>query len=520
MKKLFSILLFVFFLSSPAWAQIPATPVMTFYQFSGSLEIPYYSVETFQERGATAPAGTLAQGSSIVPCLVIRNGKPLTDAGGTPFVGFQVVVDARTATRDSTEKFKAAVADRQSMTVPNHHCDGSVKYVVNIRDFFPLEKAPFFDPPRSTETRKREGHAEKRDSLDEIVRAFHNSPQCAEANRELIGRRNALATAWDRFIAENRRSWPEEKLDRAKQLDYTMRTAIYEGHLDRGCGAYGACERNIVALSISNRGRSGCSRSQGCSFPGDFQGVSAKVSQYNIWDEFLTQISGLSSCFLRSDLSDETSVSSGEQGFNKAYYEKIRSMYEQNVGDVEQILFGDDQALTAIFPQTPLNDLKTLRHYYHAPAMGKCFPDNPRVEYVTGVIAKKGDDYALIANTRIQVDEAIDGGYRFREFRVKAERDRDVTSVVDAYPGFVVDGRKIDLKGSSGCPPYGIPRGCAYKDIGRYRRLPSWLHAGRPVAIQCNIRERGEQCLDPEKTKAVSVGGTCDTEMRPVSGVR
>jgi hypothetical protein len=32
------------------------------------------------------------------------------------------------------------------MTVPNHHCDGSVKYVVNIRDFFPLEKAPFFDP--------------------------------------------------------------------------------------------------------------------------------------------------------------------------------------------------------------------------------------------------------------------------------------------------------------------------------------------------------------------------------------
>jgi len=32
-----------------------------------------------------------------------------------------------------------------------------------------------------------------------------------------------------------------------------MRTAIYEGHLDRGCNAYGACERNIIALSIRNR---------------------------------------------------------------------------------------------------------------------------------------------------------------------------------------------------------------------------------------------------------------------------
>jgi hypothetical protein len=138
-----------------------------------------------------------------------------------------------------------------------------------------------------------------------------------------------------------------------------MRTAIFEGHLDRGCNAYGACERNIVALSIRNRARDYCKGWQGCSGPGDFQGVSAKVSQYNIWDEYLTQISGLSSCFLRSDLVGE----------KYPYYEKIKGMYEQNQPQVEKILYGSDQELRKIFPSPSLTDLKNTRHYYHAPAM-------------------------------------------------------------------------------------------------------------------------------------------------------
>jgi hypothetical protein len=184
-----------------------------------------------------------------------------------------------------------------------------------------------------------------------------------------------------------------------------MRTALYEGHLDRGCSAYGACERNIVALSIRNRGNS-CLGGQGCGYPGDFQGVSSKVSQYNIWDEFLTQISGLTSCFLREDLSGEGVRSTAEAplDFNADYYKKIRAMYEQNVEEVERILFGDDRDLAKVFPGTPLGDLKRLRHYYHPPAMGKCFPE-PRVEYMSGAVASRGDDFALIANTRIRCGE-------------------------------------------------------------------------------------------------------------------
>jgi hypothetical protein len=343
--------------------------------------------------------------------------------------------------------------------------------------------------------------------LDEIVRSFHDSPHCAAANRKLIGRRGALSSAWDRFTADNAGKWPKETIARAKHLDYTLRTALYEGHLDRGCNAYGACERNIIALSIRNRARSeSCSKGQGCRFPGDYQGVSSKVSQYNIWDEYLTQISGLTSCFLRSDLSGD-------------YYDKIRSMYEQNLGDVQRILFGTDQDLADIFGNASLGDIEELRHYYHAPAMGKCFPRHQRVEYMSGAVARNGDDFALIADTRIQVGKKGADGYGFKEFLFEQALDEDLVEILDNYPGFEVDARKVSLKGSSGCPAYGIPPGCNHGSVVRYRRTPPWLASGKPLGLQCRIRDRGADCRGAGNLKSVTVGGTCDTQMRPVTRV-
>jgi len=104
MKKL--LLCLALCLSSPIAAGIPATAVMTLYSFNGPLDLPYYDVDAFQRNGASSPAGRLAQGTSVIPCLVIRNGRPLTDSRGTPFVGFQIVVDSRTATPASAETFK------------------------------------------------------------------------------------------------------------------------------------------------------------------------------------------------------------------------------------------------------------------------------------------------------------------------------------------------------------------------------------------------------------------------------
>ncbi len=131
----------------PALADIPATPVMTLYKFNGPRTNPYYDADDFARRGPQSPAGQLTQGSSIIPCLVIRNGKPLVDESGTPYVGFEVVVDTAKAGPEATDKFKKALAERKGLKVENHHCGPGIKRVISVRDFYAMTKAPAFDPP-------------------------------------------------------------------------------------------------------------------------------------------------------------------------------------------------------------------------------------------------------------------------------------------------------------------------------------------------------------------------------------
>ncbi|MBK1724223.1 hypothetical protein [Thiocystis violacea] len=501
MRKVFGALALL--LSTNVWPAIPATPVMTVYQFNGPMEVPYYDADRFARSGTASRAGTLTQGTSVIPCLVIRNGAALTDKSGTPYVGFEVVVDPRDASRSSTDVFKRAVSARKGKMVRNHHCPATVRNVINVRNLYALEKAPFFDPPPTG----RAGTSAGASQLDRIVRAFHASSDCEAANRRLTRRRPALESAWESFIRKRSDLGSATTLARAKHLDYAMRTALYEGHLGRGCNAYGACERNVIVLSIRNRAIGQCQRGQGCSFPGDFQGVSSSVSQYNIWDEYLTQISGLTSCFLRPDLASND------------YYAKIQAMYAQTEPDAERILFGSTSDLRDVFPGNRLSDLTAMRHYYHAPAMGKCFPHHDRVEYMTGAVARNGTDYALIANTRVQIGSKSGSGYAFREFLFEEAPDRDIVSIRDNYPGFLVDARKVSLRDPGSCPAYGIPSGCRSGGAGRYRKTPSWLRSGKPVEINCRVSDRGESCRGGGSKRAVSVGGTCDKEMRPVAGV-
>lgn len=486
----------------PARADIPATPVMTVYRFNGPLDVGFYDADDFARRGtAAARAGSLAQGTSVIPCVVVRNGRALTDAGGTPYVGFEIVVDARRAVPSDTARFKEVVAARKALRVPNHECAPGPTSVIDVRQIYALDKPPSFDPPPT------KAAAPTGKSLDAIVRAFHASPECAQAHRRLMGRRAALAGAWDDFARRSRGQWPERDLARARNLDYVMRTALYEGHLDRGCNAYGACERNVIALSIRNRGLDDCRRGQGCRFPGDFEGVASSVSQYNIWDEFLTQVSGLTSCFLRPDLEGNPS------------YTKIRAMYGQSEPDVERTLFGSDAELTAVFPAATGAPRTALRHYYHPPAMGKCLPGYPRVEYITGAVARDGDDVALIAGTRIEVGARRGDGYLFREALVSDAAGGDVVEIVDRYPGFAVDARKVEGRPSSGCRPYGTPSGCRFERIGRYRKVPSWLDSGRPLTLTCRVQARDAACTSAPRAETVRVGGPCDVEMQPIAGV-
>lgn len=486
-------------------ADIPATPVLTLYRFNGDLNLPYYDVERFSRSGANTPAGTLMQGTTLIPCLAVRDGRPLTDQSGTPFVGFEVVVDPRSATPESAARLTAAIAQRKTLKVKNHHCDPAAQYVIDVRNLYPMEKTPFFDPPRAA---AEAAHAlSTGGGPDAIVRAFHNSALCAQVNAGLTGRRGKLQSAWSDFKSANAGRWSAAELEQARDLDITMRTALFEGHLGRGCNAYGACERNIVALSIRNRARERCFPREGCQEPGDFTGVAATVSQYNIWDEFLTQISGLTACYLRDDLAE------------RPYYAKLQAMYTQNVGDVQRILFGSDADLLELFPGTPLDKLKRTAHYYHAPAMGKCFPQHDRVEYMSGAVASRGGDFALLANTRIEVGNKIGDDYHFQVFAFQETEERDIVETRNDYPGFVVDGRKVTLLPATGCRPYGIPGGCQQGEVGRYRKTPSWLNAGEPLGLTCKIMDSGDACATPEQLVTVQVGGMCDTQMRPVSGV-
>ena len=489
--------------TTAAAAGIPATPVMTLYRFNGPLDVPTYDADGFATRGTAAVAGSLAQGSSVVPCLVIRDGEPLTDASGTPFVGFEVVVDARRATPDATQRFREVSARRKEMTVENHHCPAGVDRVIDVRSLAAMDKAPFFDPPRGEASDDDASTA--RSELDRAVRAFHGSRACAGVQSRLVGRRAALADAWDAFAREQGGRFGAGTLERARNLDYVMRTAIYEGHLDRGCSAYGACERAVIALSIANRGRA-CVRGQGCRAPGDFEGVASSVSQYNIWDEVLLQITGLGSCFLRPDLARDPK------------YAKLQAMYDQSRGDVERILYGDGEAVAAVFPDGA-SQLAGVKHYYHPPAMGKCFPEDPRVEYMSGAVARRGDDFALIAGTRVEVGAKRGDGYEFRDVALDEKGDRDVLRIEDLHPGFVIDARKVSLEASKACRPWGTPPGCSRGAVGRWRKVPSWLSSGRPVEITCRVRARDESCTADAQIASVVLGGPCDVAMQPVAGV-
>ncbi len=488
---------------------IPATQLMTVYKFDGPMRIPYYDVKRFVREGPKHAAGGLTQGTAVIPCVVVQRGKPLTDRTGTPYVGFEVVLDPADATVVDAHKLDSVDEERQTLRVKNHHCKPGTRYVIDARRLIAYHAAPYLPPqPASSGAATAATSTSATSERDAIVRAFHNSRACQAVDEKLIQRRERLSRGWDRFVKANRGKWPSKLLSQARDLDYVMRTALFEGHLQRGCTAYGACERNIIALSIRNRARGRCIVQQGCQFVGDFEGVASSVTQYNIWDEYVTQISAITSCFLREEVQDDTQSA------------KLEAMYTQNVADVESILFGDDGKLSEVFPASSQAELTSLRHYYHPPAMGKCFPDYERVEYVSGAVAARGHDYALLINMRIQVDDKVTGGYRFKEFVFEPEPTRDAVSIVDNYPGFVVDGRKVSLQRPTHCTPYGTPVSCSFEeDVGRHRKTPSWLSEGEPLALECQVNATGPKCDHEPTNERVAVGGACDAQMQPIAGV-
>ena len=156
----------------------------------------------------------------------------------------------------------------------NHHCGPDVRHVIDVRNLYPMEKVPFFDPPRGAPSAAGAAAVPAEQSADAIVRAFHNSRpvRAGERRRSPVAAQRSPGGLGRRSKRANPGRWPRTILARARQLDFTMRTALFEGHLGRGCNAYGACERNIVALSIRNRALERCFSREGCACPRGFRG--------------------------------------------------------------------------------------------------------------------------------------------------------------------------------------------------------------------------------------------------------
>ena len=278
---------------SPAAAEIPATPVMSLYQFNGAREVPYYAVDDFRAQWPGRPAGTLAQGTSLIPCLVIRDGEPLTDAKGTPYVGFELVVDARKATGQRT---------RMPSSAPSPGARGSWYAIITAARRCSTSSTCASSMPwrrRHSSTRPEAGGRQEagKGGLDAIVRAFHNSSQCADANRSLLGRRGGPGVGLGGFSSDQSRrlvrgDWPGPRGSTTRCAPPCSRVTWSAAATPMGP----ASATSLPCPSAIAPGRAAPAR-QGCRRNGDFQGVSSNVSQYNIWDEYLTGISGLTSCY-------------------------------------------------------------------------------------------------------------------------------------------------------------------------------------------------------------------------------
>jgi len=180
-----------------------------------------------------------------------------------------------------------------------------------------------------------------------------------------------LQQGWSRFGAENATRWSSEALGR-------------RGSSTSRCGRPSSRDtstadamRTVLASATSSRcpsviGRANRAASgQGCVSSATSKAWRRMFRSYNIWDEYLTQVT-------RPDLLLPAPRHRRQRRQARRHPCAPRSPMSS------AILFGDDRDLEAVFPRSSLGNLKALRHYYHPPAMGKCFPDYPQVEFMAG----------------------------------------------------------------------------------------------------------------------------------------
>ncbi len=513
---LFVHILFALLLPAKAeTARIPSAPLMTTTRSDNAQQgIPIFRIGVADsDESPKETKESLEVGSILATCIPLRKGQPILDKDGLPFLGYRILFDPRQASAKSSSLINEELHHIMAQKVLNHHCAASQLDVVQAKNLIGRAVAPWLQPvtkaiPNIQPPGRERPPSEKVGSLskhDLLIREFHQSDECLNANKDTRNRRENLEEAWYRFIAKMTGRWSKSDLMESHHLDTTIRTAIFESNLKQACSHFGLCERNIIALTIRNRAVEKCDQRKGCRYHGDFHGVSSLPSQYHIWNESYTQSGELTSCFLRAGAAGNT---------------RIRQVYLRSISDIDQILFAGDEGLMAVFPGTSLSELKRVQHYYHPLGMGKCFPDRPNARLISMALIRNGGDHALIVGQYVNLDDANPLGRTFKVLNVTTTPDGfDRIETKDSYPGFRLDPAIAPKPELERCKPYGAPPGCTWGKVGCFRRLPSWATDGQPIKIQCRSTATDENCQGASRTIDLVIGGPCDRRIQPIMGV-
>lgn len=533
-------------------------------------ETPVYSSDGKKQIGAISPHGAL------VPCTVVKDGAPLFGPKGEILVGFteqvfeepqasspgheltkivQAFQDVANSRRQRLSKLESSKARYNGKRVGTNDCQGTVLGSVPLSALSPNEMRVMYPPPPSTTDalvdiiNKIESINKKLQNCDclyttdtsdliKLLVEFHNSVYCLSSELQVGGRKKAFLKAWDIFIDAKLKSNPglKDDLRMAKEIDLAARTALYEGDHNRGCSGKGLCEKDIVLLSIRNRARTKPCSNYGCKFEGDIGGVATRESQYNIWSDFFTDITYMSSCFLRIDRHPSTPSERQAQWINeeqKQSYHRMVKMFQTTIQRAEEILYADDEKISASFGGVDIKNLTGLRHYYHPPAMQTCYPQFPQRQFVSEAYVRCGQNYHFIRKENIEVTgKGPDGNVLFS---ILKKDDSGTSDPIDdnlkfenVFPGCILDPSRIKPPTeASRCSLYGLPPSkgkksteCAPLTTQYFRTYPKWIQGAETPEITCKqVPSKGESCNDSVQHVDATWGGSCDRQMMPALGV-
>lgn len=511
--------------------------------------------------------------SAVIPCVIMRDGKPFTGSRGQPMLGYTEVYREPSISQKPGPRFSELLEPLHQLhqqrkeqnarldaaksefpinkPVENMNCPEKIDGVVDIGVLFPEKRPVTYLPAPLTATLNELGSSlqnkiletdcckpePSKISVESLVREFHNSAYCTHIELARGKRKHQLLENWKAFIDLKAKEQPSLKpqLEKAMQADIASRTALYESNPEEGCSGKGLCEKDIILLSIRNRAydqrckRKGGFRLYGCKKTGDIVGVATPEAQYNIWNENIADTTFITSCFLRNDVHPNANPISqlawSEATIDKEKYQRQVLVFEETLKRSEKILFQKD--ISGLFKGSDVANLNRIQHYYHPGAMTKCYPQYENLYSINDGYAELNGVYFPIRKELAHVTPTKDGKHYTMERLISDTKqtidpaDDTLTFQGDYGDAKIPQHRFSKVQTNSKCTPYGVASGCNIKSPKYYRTTPGWLRTGYIPDVQCTgLTAKGQNCTDPSKNvDEVQIAGKCSRSFAPVAAV-